>query len=268
MPEQLNRAKVKLRTANAKLANPLRGVSREQLIRDAERFAEEKELKHLSAELQKGALVAQDPEGYFESIDLLSEDDEYHLRRETTHRYHQTGALYYPGFSRIASLLSSFGFGLINFLLLRHIWATKEQLAGVSLGICSSSFRGLFAPFTYSAEAFPLYIRDIGMSFATATSGCWFFNIVLLNSVLWVLILLFVRETKGRTLEKLDQVFSVPMRDHAAYGLRQMPYGIRKFVLRQNVTAERLYEADDDSLDGAELVRREKAEGKAGNVIA
>ncbi|KAJ7023869.1 hypothetical protein C8F04DRAFT_174813, partial [Mycena alexandri] len=170
-----------LKTANAKLANPLRGVSREQLIRDAERFAEEKELNHLSAELQKGALVAQDPEA-FESIDLLSEDDEYHLRRETTHRYHQTGALYYvrsefslgrwyasvprnrnaaiasfvvmfdtytkgtlwgqhryvhigqqfcgvnviayyssavffqPGFSRIASLLSSFGFGLINFL--------------------------------------------------------------------------------------------------------------------------------------------------------
>jgi hypothetical protein len=25
-------------------------------------------------------------------------------------------------------------------------------------------------PFTYSAEAFPLYIRDIGMSFATATT--------------------------------------------------------------------------------------------------
>lgn len=27
-------------------------------------------------------------------------------------------------------------------------------------------------PFTYSAEAFPLYIRDVGMSFATATT--WF----------------------------------------------------------------------------------------------
>ncbi len=25
-------------------------------------------------------------------------------------------------------------------------------------------------PFTYSAEAFPLYFRDIGMSFATATT--------------------------------------------------------------------------------------------------
>ena len=32
-------------------------------------------------------------------------------------------------------------------------------------------------PFTYSAEAFPLYLRDIGMSFATAT--CWFFNAVI-----------------------------------------------------------------------------------------
>ena len=32
-------------------------------------------------------------------------------------------------------------------------------------------------PFTYSAEAFPLYIREIGMSFATAV--CWFFNFVI-----------------------------------------------------------------------------------------
>lgn len=32
-------------------------------------------------------------------------------------------------------------------------------------------------PFTYSAEAFPLYIRDVGMSFATAT--CWLFNFIL-----------------------------------------------------------------------------------------
>jgi hypothetical protein len=85
-------------------------------------------------------------------------------------------------------------------------------------------------------------------------------------SVLWVLILLFVRETKGRTLEELDQVFSLPMRDHTAYGLRQVPYGIRKFLLRQDVRAEKLYEGDDESAEGAEdhgrgnLVRREKAE--------
>jgi hypothetical protein len=36
-------------------------------------------------------------------------------------------------------------------------------------------------PFTYSAEAFPLHIRDIGMSFATAT--CWGFNFIL--SLTW-----------------------------------------------------------------------------------
>lgn len=36
-------------------------------------------------------------------------------------------------------------------------------------------------PFTYSAEAFPLYLRDIGMSFATAT--CWGFNFIL--SLTW-----------------------------------------------------------------------------------
>lgn len=32
-------------------------------------------------------------------------------------------------------------------------------------------------PFTYSAEAYPLYVRAYGMSLATATT--WFFNFVL-----------------------------------------------------------------------------------------
>jgi MFS family permease len=36
-------------------------------------------------------------------------------------------------------------------------------------------------PFTYSAEAYPLYIRPIGMSLATATT--WFFNFIL--AVTW-----------------------------------------------------------------------------------
>jgi MFS family permease len=80
-------------------------------------------------------------------------------------------------------------------------------------------------PFTYSAEAYPLYIRDIGMSFATATT--WFFNFVLSmtwppmerafkpqgafgwyaawNVIGWWLVLLFVPETKALSLEELDQ---------------------------------------------------------------
>lgn len=55
------------------------------------------------------------------------------------------------------------------------------RLALVAAGIylfmvCYSPGEGP-VPFTYSAEAFPLYIRDIGMSFATATT--WGFNFIL-----------------------------------------------------------------------------------------
>src|ERR1700731_2304693 len=77
-------------------------------------------------------------------------------------------------------------------------------------------------PFTYSAEAYPLYIRDIGMSFATATT--WFFNFVLAitwpsllqaftptgafcwyaswNIIGFFGVLFFVPETKSKTLEE------------------------------------------------------------------
>ena len=132
--------------------------------------------------------------------------------------------------------------------------------------ICYSPGEGP-VPFTYSAEAFPLSIRDIGMSFATATT--WFWNFVLSITwpslelafkpqgafgwyaawciILWVLILLFVRETKGKTLEELDQVFAVPARVHAAYGLRQIPYGFKKFLLFQNPPPVELYHGASES---------------------
>jgi len=168
----------------------------------------------------------------------------------------------------------------------------KGRIAGVSMGICTQLplyliflthlAQDLFAifyspgegpvPFTYSAEAFPLYIRDIGMSFATATT--WFWNFVLSITwpsmslafkpqgafswyaawciILWVLILLFVRETKGKTLEELDQVFAVPARVHAAYGLRQIPYGIKKFILFQSPPPEELYQVESESETGDE----------------
>ncbi|KAJ7066837.1 hypothetical protein B0H15DRAFT_958330 [Mycena belliarum] len=52
-----------LTSANNKLANPLQGIPREQLIADVDRFAEDFGLKHLTTELRKGALVAQDCQG-------------------------------------------------------------------------------------------------------------------------------------------------------------------------------------------------------------
>ncbi|OLL27129.1 putative polyol transporter 1 [Neolecta irregularis DAH-3] len=117
-------------------------------------------------------------------------------------------------------------------------------------------------PFTYSAEAFPLYIRDIGMSWATAT--CWFFNFVLSITwpslrdaftvqgafswyaswclIGWVLVFFFVPETKALSLEELDRVFSIPTTLHAAYQFRVGKWWFRKTILRQRVgEKERLY---------------------------
>ncbi|KAG1812752.1 hypothetical protein EV424DRAFT_1566500 [Suillus variegatus] len=65
--------------------------------------------------------------------------------------------------------------------------------------------------------------------------------------LLWALILLFVHKTKGKTLEELDQVFTVPLGMHAAYGLRQIPYSIKIFVSFQNPTPEQLYEFESES---------------------
>lgn len=64
-----------------------------------------------------------------------------------------------------------------------------------------------------------------------------------------MLVLLFLPETKNKTLEELDQVFSVPTHVHAAYGLRQIPYFIKRYLLRQHVEPERLYEVDDSGED-------------------
>ena len=101
-------------------------------------------------------------------------------------------------------------------------------------------------PFTYSAEAFPLYIRDVGMSFAT--SSTWLFNFIVAftfprlltafrpqgafgwyagwNLIGWFLILLFVPETKALSLEELDQVFNVPTKTQAAYGVKSLMHSL------------------------------------------
>ncbi|KAK7680123.1 hypothetical protein QCA50_016848 [Cerrena zonata] len=110
-------------------------------------------------------------------------------------------------------------------------------------------------PFTYSAEAFPLYIRDLGMGFATAT--CWFFNFILAftwprlvnaftptgafcwyagwNVVGFFLVLWFLPETKGLTLEELDEVFSIPTMTHAKWQTKEFILDIRRVVFKQDV---------------------------------
>ena len=51
----------------------------------------------------------------------------------------------------------------------------------------------------------------------------------------WVLVLLFVPETKALSLEDLDQVFNVPTRQHASYQLRALPRSIKKHIFGMQV---------------------------------
>jgi MFS family permease len=136
--------------------------------------------------------------------------------------YYSSNIFSSSGFNNVQALLASFGFGLINwlfafpavytidtfgrrnlllttfplmaiFLLLTGfsfwIQAEKARLAVVALGIY------LFAmayspgegpvPFTYSAEAYPLSVRDIGMSLST--SVLWFLYVLPHQcSLLWL----------------------------------------------------------------------------------
>lgn len=92
------------------------------------------------------------------------------------------------------------------------------------------------------------------MSWAVATNNFWAFILTLtfprilyyftatgafafyaaLNIVAFVLIFLFLPETKQRTLEELDYVFAVPTRTHARYQLSvALPWWVRRYVGRR-----------------------------------
>lgn len=73
---------------NAKLANPLSGLTHDELMADGKRFALEHGLEDFVLEFQKGALVAQDPTAY-ETLPVLDDDDRNILRREVTHKWDQ-----------------------------------------------------------------------------------------------------------------------------------------------------------------------------------
>jgi len=67
-----------------------------------------------------------------------------------------------------------------------------------------------------------------------------------LNVIAFIMIFLFVPETKQRTLEELDYVFAVPTRTHVNYQLtKALPYFVRRWVLFQKGTRlEPLYKFD------------------------
>lgn len=131
----------------------------------------------------------------------------------------------------------------------------------------------------YSAEVFPLSHREIGMSWAVATNNFWASILSLtfprmliamsatgafgfyagLNLVALFLIFSFVPETKQKTLEELDYVFSVPNRRHIAFGFKEVvPWFVKRYVLRQKgLTEPELYK-DQNQVSERPVERGEK----------
>ncbi|KAI1325861.1 sugar transporter-domain-containing protein [Xylariaceae sp. FL0255] len=206
--------------------------------------------------------------------------------------YYSTQIFLDSNFSEQSALAASLGFGAVNFLFAipafytidtfgrRNLLLTTFPLMSIFLFYTGFSFLipagtarianvalGIYlfgivyspgegpVPFTYSAEAYPLYIRPFGMSLATATT--WFFNAVISitwpalvqawtdagafswyaawNIFGWVMVLLFLPETKEKTLEELDAVFDVPLRSIMRYGLAQAGYFWGHVILRRDM---------------------------------
>ncbi|KAF2840139.1 hypothetical protein M501DRAFT_1002428 [Patellaria atrata CBS 101060] len=121
-------------------------------------------------------------------------------------------------------------------------------------------------PFTYSAEVFPLSHREVGMGWAVAT--CLFWAAVLsisfpkiletftptgafgfyagLNILAFIMIFLWVPETKQRTLEELDYIFAVPTSKFIGYQTKKaLPWWFQRWVMfNKNAKLEPLYHFD------------------------
>lgn len=119
----------------------------------------------------------------------------------------------------------------------------------------------------YSAEVFPLSHREVGMSWAVATNNFWGAILSLtfprmlramtptgafgfyagMNLVALALIFCFVPETKQKSLEELDQVFSVSTRTHAKYQLGTvLPWWFRRYVFQnKGAVCPPLYREDN-----------------------
>lgn len=107
-------------------------------------------------------------------------------------------------------------------------------------------------PFVYSAEAFPLCIRSLGM--ASAVSVMWALTLALniswafmleklggpnmfywfgtYNLMGWAVTYFLLPETKAKTLEELDVVFSQRNRDHCLYYAQRLYLNTRRLFCR------------------------------------
>ncbi|KAI5457153.1 major facilitator superfamily domain-containing protein [Mariannaea sp. PMI_226] len=220
--------------------------------------------------------------------------------------YYSTEIFKMAGYSRSRALFASLGGGAINWVFaLPAVWTidtfgrrnlllltfplmaiclfwtgfslriedeeTRVPLLATSMYI----FMALYSPgmgpvpFTYSAEAFPLHIRSLGM--ASATSLTWTFNFLLSftwprmmasfggqnaffwygtwNLIGWTFAYFLLPETKAMTLEELDLVFSVRNRDHARYYTQRLRWYFKRLIGRRLAPMPPLYQIETDSTE-------------------
>lgn len=193
--------------------------------------------------------------------------------------YYSTAIFIEAGFSRSVALTVSLGCGIANFvgavpalytidkfgrrklLLLTFPWLAlclfwtagsfyiADQTARIA-SVCTSLYVFMLfyspgmgpVPFTYSAEAFSLSVRPLGMASAVAVT--WAFNFLInftwpkmmdamtpiggfcfyaaWNVVGWLYTYFFLPETKGYSLEELDSIFERQNRVHMRQRWRDM----------------------------------------------
>ena len=216
------------------------------------------------------------------------------------------------------ALLGSMGFGILNFVFALPAIYTIDTFGRRNLLLCTFPFLALFqlftsmgsllpegraqtglvltgmylfsvfyspgegpVPFVYSAESMPLYVRDLGMSMATAT--LWLFNFLLAVTfpsfqvaftnagafgyyaawclVGWFMIFFLVYETKDLTLEQLDARFSIPTKIHARWAIHDALWFVRYYIFMRkaakrpilSVRSEHEAEADIQALPPRKL---------------
>lgn len=156
--------------------------------------------------------------------------------------------------------------GVFLFLAGFSFWIPEESQDGRVASICLGiyiftifySFGSGVVTFPYTAECFPLYIRTLGTSIAIG--NLWFWNFILAitwpslldafqpqgafgwyaawNFVGFFLVLWFLPETKSLTLEELDEVFDIPLMDHARYQTREIVDVFKVYVMRRSIVRQ------------------------------
>ncbi|KAF8659223.1 hypothetical protein AX16_001883 [Volvariella volvacea WC 439] len=160
----------------------------------------------------------------------------------------------------------------------------------IFLSAVAYSFASGPLSFNYCSEIFPSRHRDMGMAWATATRFLWttifmitmpnFLNAIGMpgafcffagmNILCFTLILLLVPEPKQRTLEELDDVFSVPTPKHIKYQANTFfPYVVRRWILRQrDINLPPIYLPDNEISLALTHIDLEKSSSKFSTTLA